>query len=187
MILKAILQAIMYSTYYTNGRGEVCARVHKGYEPESRKHTGKQERKRLQQAFAARCGGVYKSGGGWYRIRNDGTPDEKIWVTGFPDEYFMNWVIKYANKRGRDYLIPSEELDEVFTAAAAATSPEGRRRAEEERREREAQEEEARKLRQEERLKEINAQYELRLKSEYAEEEAWWLENSSGCMAFLGF
>ena len=103
-------------------------------------------------------------------------------------------MIKYANKRGENYVIPSEELDEVFSAAAAATSPEGLRRAEEERqrleqerREREAQEKKAWELRQEERLKVLNAQYKLQLKAEYAEEEAWWLENSSGRMAFLGF
>ena len=99
----------------------------------------------------------------------------------------MDWVINYAEKTGRDYVIPSEELDGVFAAAEEATSPEGLRRAEEERREREAQEKKAWELRQEERLKVLNAQYKLQLKAEYAEEEAWWLENSSGRMAFLGF
>jgi len=184
-------------TIWKNGRGDLCKHVIKSYEPESGNHTGKQERKRLQQAFAARCGGVYNSGGAWYRIRNDGPPNEKIWVTGFPNEGFMQYVIKYApkkDKKGEDYVIPSDDLDEVFSAAAAATSPEGLRRAEEERqrleqerREREAQEEEARKLRQEERMKELIARNALLLKAEYAEEEAWWLENSSGRMAFLGF
>lgn len=180
--------------FWTNTKGELCTRERKNREPKSGQHTGKQARKRLQQAFAARCGGVYSSGGKWFLHRNDGKPDEKIWVTGFPDEDIMDWVINYAKKTGKDYVIPSEELDEVFSAAAAATSPEGLRRAEEERqrleqerREREAQEEEARKLRQEERQKVLNAQYELRLKAEYAKEEAWWLENSSGRMAFLGF
>ena len=121
-------------------------------------------------------------------------PMKKIWVTGFPDEDIMDWVIEYAKQTGRDYVIPSEEIDGVFAAAEEATSPEGlmraeeeRQRLEQERREREAQEEEARKLRQEERLKVLNAEYELELKAEYAEEEAWWLENSSGRMAFLGF
>lgn len=174
-------------TFWKNGRGELCKSVHKNYEPESGQHTGKQERKRLQQHFASKCGGVHNSGGAWFLDRDDGKPDQKIWVTGFPDEDIMDWVINYANKKGRDYVIPSEELYGVFAAAEEATSPEGLRRAEEERREREAQEEEARKLRQEERLKELNAQYELELKAEYAEEEAWWLENSSGRMAFLGF
>ncbi len=179
---------------WTNGRGQVCKRVHQSYEPLSGQHTGKQERKRIQQAFAAKCGGVYYSGGAWFRHRNNGKPDEKIWVTGFPDEDIMVWVIKYANQRGRDYVIPSEELDGVFAAAEEATSPEGLRRAEEERqrleqecRKREAQKEEARKLIQEERLRVRNAQYELELKAEYAKEEAWWLENSSRLMAFLCF
>ena len=182
------------TSFWTNGRGQVCKRVHKSYEARSGQHTGKQARKRLQQAYAAKCGGVYRSGGEWFLDRNDGKPDEKIWATGFPDEGIMIWVINYAEKKGRDYVIPIEELDGVFAAAEEATSPEGLRRAEEERqrleqerREREAQEEEARKLIQEERLKVLNAQYELRLKTEYAEEEAWWLENSSGRMAFLGF
>jgi len=161
--------------------------VHKGNEPESGQHTGKQERKRLQQKFAGICGGVYNSNGAWFRDRNNGKPDEKIWVTGFPNSIFMDWVIAYAENKGRDYVIPSEELDEVFAAAEEATSPEGLRRAEKERREREAQEEEARKLKHEAHLKEMNAQYELRLKAEYAEEEAWWLENSSRLMDFLGF
>ncbi len=184
----------MFFTFYTNSEGYLCKHQHKSREPESGNHTGKQERKRRQQAFAARCGGVYNSGGAWYRERNDGTLPEKIWVTGFPDEDFMEHVISYANKRGRDYLIPSEELDEVFRAAAAATSPEGRRLAEQERQrleqerlEREAREKEAMRLKQEELLKERNAQYELRLKKEYAEEEAWWLENSSRLMDLLGF
>ena len=182
------------TSFWTNGRGQVCKSVHKSYEPKSGQHSGKQARKRLQQKFAAKCGGVYSSGGEWFLHRNDGKPDEKIWVTGFPDEYIMDWVIKYTEKKGRYYVIPSEELDGVFAAAEEATSPEGLRRAEEERqrleqerREREAQEKKAWELRQEERLKVLNAQYELRLKTEYAEEEAWWLENSSGRMAFLGF
>lgn len=182
------------TTYYTSGSGYLCTRVYKSHEPLSGQHTGKQARKRLQQAFAARCGGVRNSGGEWYRIRNDGTPDKKIWVTGFPDEDFMNWVIDYAEKTSRDYVIPSEELDGVFAAAKVATSPEGLRRAEEERQrleqerqEREAQEKKARELIREENMKGWNAQYELQLKAEYAEEEAWWLENSSGRMAFLDF
>ena len=106
----------------------------------------------------------------------------------------MDWVINYAEKTGRDYVIPSEELDGVFAAAEEATSPEGlrlakeeRQRLEQERLEREAQEKKAWELSQEERLKALNAQYKLQLKAEYAEEEAWWLENSSGRMAFLGF
>ena len=179
---------------WTNGRGQVCKRVHNNCEPQSGLHTGKQELKRKQQLFVSKCRGVYCSRGQWFRHRNNGKPDEKIWVTGFPDEDIMVWVIKYANQRGRYYVIPSEELDGVFAAAEEATSHEGLRRAEEERqrleqerREREAQEEEARKLIQEERLRVRNAQYELELKAEYAEEEAWWLENSSGRMAFLGF
>jgi hypothetical protein len=181
-------------TLWTNGRGELCKHVTKSYDPESGQHTGKQERKRLQQAFSARCGGVYSSGGAWYRERNDVTPDEKIWVTGFPDEDFMKYVISYADKNGQNYVIPCKELDEVFRAAAAATSPEGRRLAEQERQrleqerlEREAREKEAMRLKQEELLKERNAQYELRLKKEYAEEEAWWLENSSRLMDLLSF
>lgn len=172
---------------WINGHGKVCKRVHKSYEPLSGQHTGKQARKRKQQLFASKCGGVYNSGGAWFLYRNDGTPDEKIWVTGFPDEDIMDWMCNYAKQKGRDYVIPSEEFDGVFAAAEEATSPEGLRRAEQESREREAQEEEARKLRQEERLKVLNSQYELELKAEYAEEEAWWLENSSRLMAFLGF
>jgi hypothetical protein len=182
------------TSFWTNGRGQVCIRVYKSYEPLSGQHTGKQARKRLQQNFAAKCGGVYSSCGEWFLHRNDGKPDEKIWVTGFPDEDIMDWVINYADENGQNYVIPSEELDEVFRAAAAATSPEGRRlaeqerqRLEQERREREAQEKEAMRLRQEERLKELIARNALLLKEEYAEEEAWWLENSSGRMDFLGF
>ena len=174
-------------THWINGRGQVCKCVTKGYEPQSGQYTGKQERKRFQQHFASKCGGVYNSHGAWFLDRNNGKPDEKIWVTGFPDEDIMRWVIEYANQKGKDYVIPSEELDGVFAAAEEATSPEGLRRAEEERRQREAQEEEARKIRHEEYLKQLNAEYKLELKAKDAEEEAWWLENSSRLMDFLGF
>jgi hypothetical protein len=195
MILKLILQAIMpVFIPWTNHRGQLCWIVRKENQPLSGQHTGKQERKRVQRAFAARCGGVYSSGGKWFLDRNDGKPDEQIWVTGFPDELFMQCVIDLANEYGENYVISAEDIDEVFTAAAEATSPEGLRRAEEERQrlkkellEMEAEEEKQRELRIEEKRRREKERYEKRIKDEYASEEAWWLENSSGRMAFLGF
>jgi hypothetical protein len=130
---------------------------------------------------------VVDSHGCWVRINHDRTRGEKIFVYGFPEPDVMKYVIDIANKTSPTHVIPSEELDGVLAEAEEATSPEGVRRAEEKRLEQEAQEKEARRLMYEEHLKEMNAQYKLRLKAEYAKEEAWWLENSSRLMAFLGF
>lgn len=180
--------------FWTNSRGALCTTVRKSYEPQSGQHTGKQERKRIQKLFASKCSGIYNLGGSWFRDRNNENLDEKIWVNGFPDQFFMGWVIAYAEKRGRDYVIPSEELDGVFAAAEEATSPEGLRHAEEERQrlkkerlEMEAEEEKQRELRREENRRREKERYEKSIKDEYAEEEAWWLEYSSGRMALLGF
>ena len=195
MILKLILQAIMPVFFpWSNHRGQLCWHVRKSVELLSGRYTGKQARIRFQRAFAARCGGVYTSNGKWFLDRNDGKPDEQIWVTGFPDELFMQCVIDLANEYGENYVISAEDIDEVFTAAAEATSPEGLRRAEEERQrlekerlEMEAEEEKQRELRREENRRRAKEKYEQRMKDEDAKEEAWWLENSSGRMAFLGF
>ena len=181
-------------TPWSNHKGQLCWHVRRDSQPESGQHTGKKERKKSQQAFAARCGGVYCTNGKWFLDRNDGKPDEQIWVTGFPNELFMHCVIDLANEYGENYVILPEDIDEVFTAAAEATSPEGLRRAEEERQrlekerlEMEAEEEKQRELRREENRRRENEKYEKRIKDEDAKEEAWWLENSSGRMAFLDF
>jgi hypothetical protein len=179
---------------WSNHRGRLCWHVRKSFEPQSGLYTGKQACKRFQRAFAARCGGVYNSGGKWFLNRNDGKPHEQIWVTDFPNGLFMKCVIDLANEYGENYVISAEDIDEVFTAAAEATSPEGLRRAEEERQrlekeriEMEAEEEKQRELRREENRRREKERYEKRIKDEDAEEEAWWLEYSSGRMAFLGF
>ena len=61
------------------------------------------------------------------------------------------------------------------------------KRLEKERLEMEAEEEKQRELRREENRRRAKEKYEQRIKDEDAKEEAWWLENSSGRMAFLGF
>jgi hypothetical protein len=108
--------------YFCNYKNKSFRRFREYPEPNSNKYTGKQDRKRLIKTYASRCEGFYHDNGCWYRTQHD-TTVVKIYMTGFPSEAYMNWVIQYADTTwGKDYVIPSKELDRVFEVAKQATS-----------------------------------------------------------------
>lgn len=135
--------------------------------------------KLIQQQYAKRCGGIYCCGGYWKRIYPNGE-EEKIYVHGFPSVMFMEYVMEYADQKGKDYVIPIEDLQSVFDAAVEATTPEGILRRMEE-------QEKKRELEIEENLRRLREEYDQRRKAKEAEEEAWWQDNLSKLMDFLDF
>jgi C4-type Zn-finger protein len=92
----------------------------------------------------------------------------------------MECVIEFADQKGKDYVIPIEDLQSVFDAAAEATTPEGILRRMEE-------QEKKRELEREENLRRLREEYDQRRKAKEAEEEAWWQDNLSKFMDFLDF
>jgi hypothetical protein len=174
------------TTFWTNHRGELCKTVRKGVDPRSCEHTGAQQRRLLQQRYASRCGGIYCCGGCWKRIYPNGE-EKKIYLDGFPSVIFMWYVIECADQKGKDYVIPIEDLQSVFDAAAEATTPEGILRRMEEQLKLEAEKEKKRELEREENLRRSREEYDQRMKAKEAEEEAWWQENLSKLMDFLDF
>ncbi len=84
-------------------------------------------------------------------------------------------------------MIPIEDLQSVFDAAAEATTTEGILRRMEEQLKLEAEKEKKRELEREENLRRSREEYDQRMKAKEAEEEAWWQENLSKLMDFLDF
>ena len=105
---------------------------------------------------------------------------KKLILDGFPSGMFMDYVIEFADQKGKDYVIPIEDLQSVFDAAAEATTPEGILRRMEE-------QEKKRELEIEENLRRLREEYDQRRKAKEAEEEAWWQDNLSKLMDFLDF